>query len=206
MKTKHLYAAESGALEEAAALLKAGQLIAFPTDTLYGVGVDAFNVQAIEELYRVKERPRIKGIPILLADAADIDKVAAEVPAPAAELIERFWPGPLTLIVPRKVELPQNLSPNENIAVRIPDNEVARALIRMAGGALATSSANRSGDEPAREAAQVMDALRGRIAAVLDGGPVVHGVPSTIVDCTTPQPRILRAGPLTATELSLERV
>jgi L-threonylcarbamoyladenylate synthase len=206
MKTKHLYAAESGALEEAVALLKAGQLIAFPTDTLYGVGVDAFNAEAIETLYRVKERPRMKGIPILLANAGDINKVAADVPALAAELIERFWPGPLTLIVPRKVGLPENLSPNENVAVRIPDNDVARELIHMAGGALATSSANRSGEDPARDAAQALTALGGSIAAVVDGGSAPYGMPSTIVDCTTTPPRILRSGPLSAAELSLEKV
>lgn len=205
MKTKHLYAAESGVLEEAVALLKAGQLVAFPTDTLYGVGADAFNAQAIEALYEVKERPRQKGIPILLADAGDLDKVAAEVPALATGLMERFWPGPLTLIVPRKEELPANLSPNENVAVRIPDNDVARALIRKAGGALATSSANRSGEEPAREASEALAALDGRVAAVLDGGPAPHGVPSTIVDCTSTPPRILRAGPLSAAQLSLDK-
>lgn len=203
MRTEHLTAKDSGTIERAADLLKQGQLVVFPTDTVYGVGADTFDEAAIESLYRVKERSLEKGIPVLLADGKDVHKVAREIPASAQLLLERFWPGPLTLIVPRRDSLPPNISPNNKIAVRIPDNDVARSLIRAAGGALATTSANRSGDPPARDASEALRALEGRVAAVVDGGTVDHGVPSTIVDCTVEPPQILRQGALKAVALAL---
>lgn len=204
MKTELMDATQPGAVDEAASLLREGRLVIFPTDTLYGIGADAFNAEAIAALYQVKQRPRTKGIPILLADPDDLEKVAEALPRRAQPLIERFWPGPLTLVVPRRPALPSNISPNENVAVRIPDHAVARALIRAAGGAVATSSANKTGNPPALDAPEAMAALAGSAAAVLDGGPVVYGAPSTIVDCTADPPRILREGPLSADTLSLE--
>ena len=184
-------------------LLGEAQLVVFPTDTLYGVGADPFNPVAIERLYEAKGRSLDKGIPILLADLHDLDKVVRAKPAPTQGLIERFWPGPLTLILPRRSGLPANISPNENIAVRIPESEVARAVIRAAGGAVATSSANRSGEPGARSAGEALSALGGIVAAIVDGGSVEHGAASTIVDCTVTPPRILRPGPLTAEDLGL---
>jgi L-threonylcarbamoyladenylate synthase len=201
MNTRRLDAAQIGAIEEAAAILRQGEVVAFPTDTLYGVGCYPFNGAAINRLYAVKQRPAEKGIPILLADPADLDRVAAALPPVAAVLAERFWPGPLTLIVPKAAGLPEAISPNDNIAVRIPDHPVARAFIRAAGGSVATSSANTSGSRPARDAAEAYAALAGRIAAVLDGGHVQHGLPSTILDCTTSPPCLLRPGPVTPEEL-----
>lgn len=204
MRTEHLYASDPGTIERAAALLREGKLVVFPTDTLYGVGATAFDEVAIRILYRIKERPLEKGIPILLADGDDLRQVAREIPPCAQVLLERFWPGPLTLIVPRRENLPSNISPNENIAVRIPDNDVARALIRAAGGAVATSSANRSGEPPACNAAEAWQVLEGGVAAVVDGGQVQHGMPSTIVDCTVDRPQILREGALSAAALALQ--
>ncbi|MDX1665541.1 MAG: L-threonylcarbamoyladenylate synthase [Candidatus Promineifilaceae bacterium] len=203
MKTVYLHADEPGAIARAAMLLGEAQLVVFPTDTLYGVGADPFNPVAIERLYEAKGRSLDKGIPILLADLHDLDKVVRAKPAPTQGLIERFWPGPLTLILPRRSGLPANISPNENIAVRIPESEVARAVIRAAGGAVATSSANRSGEPGARSAGEALSALGGIVAAIVDGGPVEHGAASTIVDCTVTPPRILRPGPLTAEDLGL---
>ena len=181
-----------------------GELVAFPTDTVYGLGTSAFDAPAIERLYAVKERPFDKGIPILLADSDDLAQVCAVMTPEAARLAARFWPGPLTIIVPRRPDMPRNLSPNANIAVRIPDLAVARDLIRAAGGALAVSSANLSGHAPATSGMEAYEALNGRVCAVLDGGTTPGSVASTIVDCTTTPLRILRVGPLSAADLGLE--
>lgn len=206
MKTEHLYAGQSGSIERAAGMLSEGKLVAFPTDTLYGVGADAFDETALAALFQVKGRSLEKGIPVLLADREHIDLVARKIPPYASELIERFWPGPLTLVVPRRMDLPANLSPNSNIAVRMPDHDVARALIRAAGGAVATTSANLSGAPAARDAGEALRALHGRVAAVVDAGPAPHGIASTIVDCTVDPPQILRRGALSAGELQAPAV
>lgn len=201
MKTEYLYAGYPGAIERAADLLKAGQLVVFPTDTLYGVGGLAFNNAAVTALYQVKGRSLEKGIPILLADGDHVQLVAKDIPGIAQSMMDNVWPGALTLIVPRREGLPEGISPNANIAVRIPEHPVARAIIRAAGGAVATSSANLSGAAPARDAQEALQALEGRVAAVVDDGPAPRGVASTIVDCTVQPPRILRQGALSADKL-----
>ncbi len=201
LETHRLNANETNAIATAANWLRQGRLVAFPTDTVYGVGVDAFNGTAIERLYAAKQRPFSKGIPILLSDLADLDKVAAHVPAIARKYIARFWPGSLTLIVARHPDLPAIISPNDGIAVRLPACETARALIRAAGGTVAATSANLSGQEPAQSGGEAMEKLDGLVTAVLDDGPTPGGVSSTIIDCTTSAPRILRQGPITAAEL-----
>jgi L-threonylcarbamoyladenylate synthase len=203
LNTRVLDAGDPAAVEEAAAWLRRGYPVVFPTDTVYGVGVTPFDEAAVEWLYAVKGRPASKGIPILLADAADLASVAVAVPPAARVLIDRFWPGPLTLVVPRRPELPSALSPDDTIAVRLPAHEVARAVIREAGGAVAMSSANRSGREPALSGAEASAALGGYVAAILDGGPSPGGVASTVVDCTGARPLITRPGPLSADELGL---
>lgn len=204
LKTIYLRAGGPAAIAEAAACLHRGLPVVFPTDTVYGVGVMPFDEIAIERLYALKGRPADKGIPILLSDPIYLERVARIVPPVAQSLIERFWPGPLTLIVPRASGLPELISPNDTIAVRIPDHEVARALIREVGGAVATSSANLSGQEPAHTGEAAMAALQGLVAAVLDDGPTPGSRPSTIVDCTSMQPVVLREGPLSAADLGLE--
>ncbi|MCA9959740.1 MAG: threonylcarbamoyl-AMP synthase [Anaerolineales bacterium] len=191
------------AITRTATLLQQGQLVVFPTDTVYGVGAHAFQAEAIARLYTAKIRSFEKGIPILLADLADLEKVSLSLPDIAQTYIEQFWPGPLTLVVRKRPTLPDNLSPNENIAVRIPDNAVARALIRAVGGAVAATSANISGQPPAQTAKQAFDALQDTVAVVLDGGPAPQGQASTVVDCTQNPPRILRPGPITANDLAL---
>lgn len=201
--TRHLLAADPAAVTEAATCLRRGLPVVFPTDTVYGVGVWPFDAAAVDRLYAAKDRPGDKGIPILLADLDDVSQVAAAIPPSAAALMARFWPGPLTLVVPRRPELPGNLSPDDTVAVRVPDHPVARALIRAAGGAVAASSANRSGEEPARDGAAALAALGGRVAAVLDDGPSPGDRASTVVDCTGERPVILRLGPLSAADLGL---
>ncbi len=197
-----LLAATDENIETAAASLKNGRLIAFPTDTVYGVGANPFDENAIARLYAVKERPFSKAIPVLLATLDDVAQVAVNVPPVAHELMAQHWPGALTIIVPRRPDLPANLSPNDTIAVRVPDSATARAFIQAAGGAVAATSANRTGEPPAETAAMALAALDGGITAVLDGGadltgfgkPVRSTPPSTIIDCTQSPPRILRQG------------
>lgn len=195
-RTRLLQAGAPGTIEEAAAAIRRGDLVVFPTDTVYGVGSSAFDDAAIRRLYAAKERPFHKSIPILLADPTDLDKVARDIPPVAAEWMARYWPGPLTLIVPKRPDLPPSLSENDTIAVRIPDSDVARAVIRAAGGAVAATSANRSGEPAAQTAVQARAALHGRVAIILDGGPTGQAQASTVVDCTGPAPRVLRQGPL----------
>lgn len=202
IETQLLQANQPGAIKETADLLRQGQIIAYPTDTLYGVGVDPFNAEAIERLYTVKERSLDKGIPILLADLSDLEKVTDQIPALAQQLIEQYWPGALTLIVPKKSILPANISPNQGIAVRIPAHDISRAFIRAAGGVVATTSANKSGQPPATDAAQAFQALYGLISAVLDGGPARDGMASTVLDCMSDPPQLLREGPITVKNLS----
>lgn len=202
LTTLRLDAADPAAIAVAAEYLRLGLTVVFPTDTVYGVGV-ILSVVAIERLYAVKGRPAQKGIPVLLADAADVAQVAGRLSPTTTALMSRFWPGPLTLIVPRRPSLPDNISPNDTVAVRVPDHALARALIRAAGGAVATTSANISGRPAARSADEAMAALAGRVAAVLDDGLSPGGRASTIVDCTSRPPIILRAGPLSAAELGL---
>jgi len=187
----------------AVAHIAGGEPVVFPTDTVYGIGVDAFQASAIERLYQVKQRPATKGIPILLSDLSCLKRVATDIPPLAREMIAQFWPGALTIIVPRHPLLPLNLSPNANVAARIPDSGIARAFIRLAGGALATSSANITGQAAAVTASDAYATFRGLIPAVLDGGPASYGRRSTILDCTVQPPQILRQGAVPVEAISL---
>jgi L-threonylcarbamoyladenylate synthase len=196
METVLLSAEQNSSITEAARLLREGQLVAFPTDTLYGVGASNVDDVAIRRLYEVKERSLDKGIPILLASAADVEQVAAGIPDLARSLMARYWPGPLTIIVRRRHGLPDILAPGDTVAVRVPDHDLARRFIHAAGGAIAASSANLSGQRPALTAAEALAALGGRVAAILDGGPVHVGQASTIVDCTVTPPKLIRPGPI----------
>ncbi len=198
MQTELLRADKPAEMARAVDHIGRGQPVVFPTDTLYGIGVDPFQEQALERLYRVKRRPISKGIPVLLSDSEMLERVAIDISPVAWSLIARFWPGPLTLIVPRHPALPDSLAPGGNVAVRIPDHEISRTFIRLCGGALATSSANRSEEPAAMTAAEALAAFTGEIPAVLTGGPVRYGQSSTIVDCTVEPVQVLRAGPITA--------
>jgi L-threonylcarbamoyladenylate synthase len=205
ISTRRLRASQAEDIALAAEMLRRGELVVFPTDTVYGVGTSPWSEDAIARLFAVKGRHTEKAIPILLADGADLAQVTESVPDAAAQLIARFWPGPLTLIVPKGGGLPANISHNNGIAVRMPDHDAARAIIRAAGGAVATTSANRSGAPAARSAAEALATFDGRVAAVVDGGaaPLAHA--STIVDCRTIPHQILRQGPLDAATLAQVR-
>lgn len=189
MKTRLLRADAPGAVEEAAAALARGELVAFPTDTVYGL---AAGHDHLGKLYEAKDRPKERRIPVLLSDATNLE--ASAIVTPAARLLaQRFWPGPLTLVLVRPRRGTQ--------AYRVPDHALARRLIAASGGGLPVTSANRSGQPDARTAQEVLDQLEGRVALVLDGGTTPGGVPSTVVDCTSDQPKILREGAVGAAEI-----
>ncbi|MHB0968083.1 MAG: L-threonylcarbamoyladenylate synthase, partial [Bellilinea sp.] len=170
-----------------------GGLVAFPTDTVYGLAADPFNSVAIERLYAAKERDMSKAIAVLVGEVEQLVQITPGLPTQAEALAARFWPGALTLVVSRRPELPAQLSALPTIGVRMPDHPFALNLLQ-ASGPLATTSANRSGADNPLTAADVLDQLGGRIELVLDGGTCPGGVPSTVVDCTIPDVRILREG------------
>ena len=197
MKTEIIPANE---IQAALKILQNGGIVAFPTDTVYGLGALAFNNTAIESIYKAKNRPIEKAIPILIGDLSDFEKVADDIPNMALRFASRFWPGPLTCIVPKKQTLPLAVSATSTVAVRIPDHVDARALLRAAGP-MAVTSANISGGKNPSTAWEVYDQLNGRIPLILDGGTTQGGIPSTLVDCTGELPVILREGPITLDEL-----
>ncbi len=191
------------AVERAVALLRAGELVAFPTDTVYGVGALAWDEDAVGKLYTAKIRAGHKAIPILLADPADLLLVAADLPPAALRIAEKFWPGALTLVVPRNRRVPDIVTAGgDTVAVRVPDHDAVRALIRAAGVPLATTSANLSGGASPVTAAEVAAQLNGRVSLILDGGPCLGGTPSTILDLTGDAPVILREGPLSLADIA----
>jgi L-threonylcarbamoyladenylate synthase len=200
MITEILAADAPNAITRALDVLHSGGLVAFPTDTVYGVGALVFDKKTVESIYAAKERPVEKAIPVLIGDQADLSKVAEVIPVSAAKLIARFWPGPLTVLVPKKPSLPEVVSATSTVGVRVPDHEVARALLRMAGP-MAVTSANRSSQPSPTTAQEVLAQLEGRIALVLDGGKTHGGIPSTLVDCTGAEIQILREGPLSKESL-----
>ena len=192
-----------GALDRAMEALFRGDVIAFPTDTVYGVGAHAFLPQAVAHLYAVKERPGGMAIPLLLSGAQDLSLVCADIPALAWELAGRFWPGALSLVLRRAPAVPDAVTAGgPTVAVRVPDLPLVRELCRRLGAPLAATSANRHGWPPPVAAAEVQTALAGRIPLILDGGPCLGGVASTLLDLTVSPPAILRPGPVTAEQLA----
>ena len=200
IRTEILPANDSKTIHHALEILRAGGLVAFPTDTVYGVGALAFDGKAVESIYIAKDRPIEKAIPILIGGISDLEKISDDVPGTARRLALRFWPGPLTVLVPKKPTLPESISATSTVAVRVPDHPVARRLLRAAGP-LAVTSANISGQPSPSTAQEVMDQLNGRIELILDGGRSPGGIPSTLVDCTGDEIKILREGPITLEEL-----
>ena len=186
---------DENAIDMAARTIKAGGVIAFPTDTVYGIGVSAFNVEAIDIIYQVKGRSHLKAIPILISSPDELDNITPPRPDRVNEVINQFWPGALTLVLPLLPSLPGNLSPTSTIGLRVPDHQLTRDLLKMTGP-LAATSANLSGQPSALSAGEVLDQLDGRINLVLDGGPSLGGQASTVLDCTGEEFQILRKGPI----------
>ncbi len=196
-RTEILRVDAPGALNQAVAVLRAGGLVAFPTDTVYGVGADAAHEAAVSQLYAAKVRPEGKAIPLLLADPGDLDPLATNLPPVTERLMAAFWPGALTLVVWRSRAVSDRVAAGgPTVAVRLPDHVVPRALARSLGGVLAATSANISGAQEATTAREVLAQLSGRVDLVLDGGTCAGGTASTVLDVTTNPPTIVRAGAL----------
>jgi L-threonylcarbamoyladenylate synthase len=188
----------SAALTQAAALLRAGELVAFPTETVYGLGADATNAEAVRAIFSAKERPYSDPLIVHIPDAEQLPLVAATIPGIAWQLAAQFWPGPLTLVLPGASGIPALVAAGgPTVGVRVPSHPVAQALLREAGIPVAAPSANRFMHTSPTTAQHVLADLDGRIAAILDGGPCTVGVESTVLDLTTNPPRVLRPGGVT---------
>ena len=189
---------DQGILREAGSILRSGGLVAFPTETVYGLGANALDGQAAEKTYRAKGRPSDNPLIVHIAEIRAMETLAQEVPRQAYALAEAFWPGPLTLILPKNPVVPYSTTGGlDTVAVRMPDHPVALALIREGGGYVSAPSANTSGRPSPTTAEHVLEDLDARIDLVLDGGPVEIGVESTILDLTQEVPVILRPGAIT---------
>lgn len=188
-------AATSLDLAGAAALLRGGGIVAYPTETFYGLGALWNREEALRRLARAKLRPEGKPLPLLAADRAQVLEVASELGPLGERLAARFWPGPLTLVLPAAPAVPEGVTGGTGaVGVRIPGSQVARALAAAAGGALVSTSANLSGAPPPVSPADIAPEILARIDGVLDGGPAPGGLPSTVVDPREGGPRLLRAG------------
>lgn len=185
-------------IEEAGRIIRKGGLVAFPTETVYGLGGDALNPESSKKIYTAKGRPSDNPLIVHIADKKDLYRIVREVSEKAKKLMEAFWPGPLTMIFYKNELVPQATTGGlDTVAVRMPSDRIAAAFIRAAGGFVAAPSANVSGRPSTTTAAHVEEDLSGRIEMILDGGQAVIGLESTIVDMSVEPPVILRPGAVT---------
>ena len=184
--------------EEAGKILRNGGLVAFPTETVYGLGADAFNSEAAAKIYTAKGRPSDNPLIVHIAEKEDLKRLTTDISSEAKTLIESFWPGPLTLIFHKRAEVPDGTTGGlSTVAVRMPSHKIARQLIRSSGVLIAAPSANLSGRPSPTTAEHVWQDMQGRIDMLIDGGKVGIGIESTIVDMTVSPPMILRPGYVT---------
>ena len=189
-------------IQRAAELLHQGKLVAIPTETVYGLGADASNPEAVVKIFKAKGRPSDHPLIVHLAYAAQIQDWAERVPNSAQLLAREFWPGPLTMILPKKPWVPPVVTGGQDtVALRVPDNPVALWLLRVFGGGIAAPSANRFGRISPTLAEHVAEELGDTVDCILDGGPCLVGLESTIIDLTDSQPTILRPGRITRSQL-----
>ncbi len=189
---------EEKIIKEAAKILCGGDVVAFPTETVYGLGADALLPEGARRIYEAKGRPSDNPLIVHIADLSSLERIAREIPPEALALADAFWPGPLTMILPKSDAVPPETTGGlSTVAVRMPSHPAALALIRESGGFLAAPSANASGRPSPTRAEHVLEDLDGRIPLILDGGPVGIGIESTIVDLTGETPQILRPGYIT---------
>ena len=197
IQTEVIHARSRDARSRAVEVLQAGGLVAFPTDTVYGVASLPWDSHAVARLYEAKRRPSNRPVPLLLSDGDQFSRVGTAPPGFESafnRLRARYWPGGLTLVVLKTEIVLMEVSAGPTVAVRVPGTSIARDLIRAAGGVLAVTSANISGQPNPVTASEVQTQLGGRVELILDGGACPGGVPSTILDCTTYPPRVIRHG------------
>jgi len=193
-----LLPATPSAIAQAATLLRDGQIVAFPTETVYGLGADALRPEAVQRIFAAKGRPADNPLIVHVAEVADVEPLVARIDARARLLMERFWPGPLTLVLPKAARVPNQVTAGlDTVAVRLPAHPVALALIRQAAKPIAAPSANRSGRPSPTVARHVYEDMDGRIPLILDGGACTVGVESTVLDLTEEAPVVLRPGGVT---------
>lgn len=200
---------DASLIESASKVLQGGGLVAFPTETVYGLGADALNAAAVEKVFEAKGRPADNPLIVHIADEQHLYDLIDHMPAKGSRLAQRFWPGPLTLVLKRTLHVPDNVAAHlDTVAVRMPNHPVALALIRSFGGGIVGPSANLSGKPSPTNAQHVLNDLRGKIDCILDAGPTTIGVESTVVDVTNDPPLILRRGglPVEQIEESIGRV
>ena len=187
----------------AAIIISEGGVIAFRTDTFYGLGADPFNATAIAKIKELKGREDNKPILLLLSDASVADRFIADRSKAFEDVAKKFWPGPLTIVGVAVADLPQEITAGTGtVGVRVPANNDVRELVRVCGGALTATSANPSGREPARTAQEVIEYFGERIDLVIDGGEVTATEPSTVLDVTKSPPRVLREGVIKDSDLT----
>lgn len=203
MQTKLLCPSDDpAALEQAGALLRAGEVVGIPTETVYGLAANALDPQAVSRIFEAKGRPQDNPLIVHIADRRELADIAAVVPEQANALADAFWPGPLTIILPKQDKIPMVTSGGLNtVGIRFPSHPIAQAIIRAAGVPLAAPSANLSGRPSTTTAQHVMEDLSGKIAAVVDGGPCAVGVESTVVSLCGKRPRLLRPGGISLEQL-----
>ncbi len=198
-----LSASDAESIRRAGAIIKSGGLVAFPTETVYGLGCDAMNAEAAAKVFEAKQRPQFDPLIVHITDLKQLEMVIGSFPPLGQQLIDAFWPGPLTLVLPKQPAIPDLITAGlSTVAVRMPNHPVAQALIREAGTPIAAPSANPFGYVSPTTAQHVADGLGNRVDLILDGGPCPVGVESTIVSLVGPQPELLRPGSITMEQLS----
>ncbi|MDW8110563.1 MAG: L-threonylcarbamoyladenylate synthase [Candidatus Bipolaricaulota bacterium] len=201
MRTEVLVADET-AIRRAAEVIRGGGLVAFPTETVYGLGADALNERAVRRIFEAKERPSDNPLIVHIAQTQELERLARAIPERAWDVAQRFWPGPLTLVLERAACVPTVTTGGlETVAVRVPAHPVAQQLLRESGCPIAAPSANRFGRPSPTRAQHVLEDLNGRIELILDGGPTLVGLESTVLDMTQDPPMVLRPGGVTLEEL-----
>lgn len=193
---------DGGSLAEAAEIVRGGGVAAVPTETVYGLAADALSESAVEKVFRAKGRPETKPVSIFVTDIGMAEKFCRVIPQEAYTLAERYWPGPLTMILPRRENVPDAITAGgEGVGVRVPANDLTLMLLRLVGRPLTGTSANLSGERAAGSGREALSMLKGRIDCVVDGGECTGGVPSTVVSFMDGEIKIVREGNISREEL-----